>query len=229
MAHVAERLGAVVERDDVAGTDIAYYASETAARRDGTVVVARQHAPHDDLETLADDPHLRRRDARIGRAEELRAHDRRGVVDILDISFERHPPTLLVRIGVVADLVPCGEDTVVEVGVHLGVLAQHEECGLGVVLLQGRQYPLRNAGRRTVVESQEDGFGVVDAPYHVGVEASYETGRIDSHSVKLRRYATKITFFSQTEKFVTFVVAAVCNSETFALTRDEKFTKRSVT
>jgi len=71
------------------------------------------------------------------------------------------------RIGVVAHLVPGVENPPVEVGIHLDVLAQHEEGGFGIILVQRRENPLRDTGRRSVVEGEENPLLVGDLPDQV--------------------------------------------------------------
>ena len=92
-------------------------------------------------------------------------------VDILDITLERHTPSLLVRVGVVANLVALVEYALVEVGVHLYILAKHEEGGLGIVTLECGENPLGNAWRGAVVERKEDSITILSLPDEIGEEA----------------------------------------------------------
>ena len=92
-----------------------------------------------------------------------------GKIDILDILLQRHSPTLLVGVGVVANLMPLVQNTLVQVGIHLGILAQHEEGGLGIVAVEGLEYPLRNARRGAIVKGEVDALGVIYLPHHIGV------------------------------------------------------------
>ena len=107
-----------------------------------------------------------------------------GEIDILRIAFEAHAPSLLVRIGVVAHLVPGVENALVEVGIHLDVLAQHEEGRFGIVLVQRRKNPLRDARRGTVVEGQEHAVLVVDLPDQRREQVTDYFGRLEFHDEK---------------------------------------------
>ena len=122
-----------------------------------------------------------------------------GKIDILRIAFEAHAPSLLVRIGVVAHLVPGVENALVEVGIHLDVLAQHEEGRFGIVLVQRRKNPLRDARRGTVVEGQEHAVLVVDLPDQVRHQAPDYFWRFQTHNaakiVKFRAIWKNIRIF----------------------------------
>ena len=94
-----------------------------------------------------------------------------GEVDVFDIAFEAHAPSLLVGVGVVADAVAGLDDAAVEIGIHLRVLAQHEEGRLGIVLVQRRENPFGDAGRGAVVEGEEHAVLVVDLPDQIRHQA----------------------------------------------------------
>ena len=102
-------------------------------------------------------------------------------IDIFDISFEAHAPPLLVRIGVVAYAVPGIDDPLVEIGIHLHVLAQHEKRRFGIVLVERRKNPLGNAGCGTVIEGEVDGRLVLHLPDEVRHQPADEFRRFEAH------------------------------------------------
>ena len=84
-------------------------------------------------------------------------------------------------VGVVAYGVTLGQNLGVEVGVELYILAQDEECRLGVVAPERRQNPLGNLGRRAIVESEIDTTLVLDVPNEFGNQPAYKLWRRDLH------------------------------------------------
>lgn len=171
VTHVAERLFAVVEHHDGPRGKVFGHVPQAGAGRELTVVVARDDVPHHQLVALPQETRLRRGDPRIRRPEQLAVNQIVGKIHILRVAFEAHPPSLLVRVGVVADPVPGIEDALVKVGVHFDILAQHEERGFGIVLVQRGKYPLRDTGRGAVVEGEEHAVLVVDLPDQIRHQA----------------------------------------------------------
>ncbi len=171
IAHVAEGLFTVVEDHDGTGGQVLRDVLQAGARRELAVVVARDDVPHHQLVALPEQARLRRRDLRIGRAKQLAVNQVVGKVHILRVALQAHAPALLVGIGVVAHAVPGVDDAPEQVGIHLDVLSQHEEGRFGIVLVQRGEYPLRDAGRGSVVEGEEDAVLVVDLPDQVRHQA----------------------------------------------------------
>jgi len=107
-----------------------------------------------------------------------------GEIDILDVAFQAHPPAFLVGVGMVTDLVARVHDAAEKIGISLHVFAQNEKRRLGVVLLQHRQNPLRDARCGAVVEGQENPLRVVDLPDQRREQVTDYFGRLEFHDEK---------------------------------------------
>ena len=62
--------------------------------------------------------------------------------------------------GVVADVVPLGEDAAREIGRGGDIAPDHEEGGVKVALLELVENAVGDAGRRAVVEGERDAVAV---------------------------------------------------------------------
>lgn len=157
-----------MEEDDVATTNISCNGSGAGGTTQIALIVECEDAPCDYLVALSHNLHLRRGDAGIGWSEEVAMYNIRGEIYILDISLASHTPPLLMRVGVVAYAMARLDDFGVEVGIHLYIFAQHEECCLGIVSFEGGQYPLCNTWRRTIIEGDIYAPIILDAPNYIG-------------------------------------------------------------
>ena len=75
-------------------------------------------------------------------------------------------------------------DAAEKIGISLHVFAQNEKRRLGVVLLQHRQNPLRDARCGAVVEGQENPLRVVDLPDQRREQVTDYFGRLEFHDEK---------------------------------------------
>ena len=108
-------------------------------------------------------------------------HQVASQVHILDIAFARHTPPLLMRVGVVAYLMSTVQNHLIQIGVKFDILAQNKECCLGIVAVQGVEYPLRNTGRGPIVKGKIDTFAIVNTPYHLREDFAYQPTGVYPH------------------------------------------------
>ena len=90
-------------------------------------------------------------------------------------------PPFLMRVGMVANLMPGIDNTLIEIGIGLDVLAQTEERRFGIILVERGEDPLRNARGRTIVERQKNILTVLDIPNQIGHQAAQEFRWFQSH------------------------------------------------
>ena len=181
ITHIFERFFTVVEYDNRPCRKIVGDIAQTTFWRKSPVVIARNDVPHNDFVPFGNGTHLRRSNTGIRRTEQFGMYYVARKIDIFQIAFQRHTPTLLVGICMVADLMPRIDDFLVEVGVQLDILAEYEEGGFGIVFFQSRENPLGDTRCRTVVEGQKYSVIIPNLPNQIGHQAANELRRFESH------------------------------------------------
>ena len=188
IAHITERLDAVVKCHNTARLQILHHTSITFTGCNRKCIISRKDIPHNNLVSLAQSSHLRWCYTSIRWTKEFAMKDTIGKIHILDILLQWHTPPLLVRICVVTNLVAFVYNSLHKVGIHLGVLTQHEECGLGIIALQRGENPLCNTRGWPIVEGKKNSIMIVQFPNHIGKYSSYESTWIYLHITNLLRF-----------------------------------------
>lgn len=157
------RLQAVMEDDDIAGSDTLKHLVGTTLRIESGVEIATEqaphHRPHRGIQRF-DPGDLPRTDATVWRAEQSAADELRGLPNILKIAIRARPPTVEVAVCVVADGMPLLPYPLEEKGMGCDVGTDAEECPTGSMAGQEIQHLFRDAGAGSVVEGQVYGRGI---------------------------------------------------------------------
>jgi hypothetical protein len=170
--EVLESLLGVMKHHDVTRTDMFYHVVETGSGAQVAVVVATKYVPHYYTISFAQLARLLGRDASIGWTEQVGVEQLIGKVDILNIVVALHLPPFLMTVCVVAYFMARVDDSPVDIGIHLHILTQAEECGFGPETIQLFEYPFGHSGSGAVVKGEVDVPAVRYVPHKVGYKFS---------------------------------------------------------
>ncbi len=184
IGHVVVGLHRVVKDYDVARTDVTRHLAQTLLGRHLPRIVLTDYGPQHHLVMFQHLHHLFQSHSSVGRTVEIGLEYAVGALDVGHVLLAAHLPTFEVVGGVVAEPMSRGGDFLYEMGVELGVFAQTEECGFGIVLGQRVENELGDAGRGSVVEGEVDLLAVaVYLPDDVRHEYPEQFGYFDKHSL----------------------------------------------
>ena len=147
-----------MEGDDAAISDISLHIVHHILGSEPFGVVTCHQVPHDDLVGAVQPPVLARAHPSMRRTEEMGVNQLVRLVGVQDVRDDTVLEGSDVVEGMVAHLVPFGNDLIIEVMVAQYVLAHHEEGRLDVVLPQCLQDEWSRFWDRTIIKGEIDGM-----------------------------------------------------------------------